>query len=175
VIAASLLAMLITPAPAVAANAAGFEITYPKQRLPAPGFSLPDLTTATVSTGDFPGKVVLVHFWATFCVPCVGEMPELELLWQEYREQGLVVLGIAADRGDERLVHEFAEKAGLTFPVLLDPDGRVRNAYEVVALPMSYLIGRDGRISARAIGSREWNGPGGRELIETQLDLAAGQ
>jgi hypothetical protein len=96
-------------------------------------------------------------------------MPALETLWQRYRERGLVVLAIAADRGDSRVVSDFAVNTGVSFPVLLDPDGVVRNRYEVVALPMSYLVGRDGRFSGRIMGTRDWNGPAGREVIETLL------
>jgi len=148
----------------------GFEITAPKQRLTAPGFRLPDLAGGPVSLEDFHGKAVLVHFWATFCVPCRHEMPDLETLWQEYRERGLVILGIAADRGSVDLVRDFSEQAGITFPVLRDADGLVRNRYEVMVLPVSYLIGRDGRISGRAIGSQAWNSPQGRRAIEAMLE-----
>jgi peroxiredoxin len=146
-----------------------FEITSPKQRLMAPVFELPDLAASPVSLQDFRGKVVVAHFWATFCVPCLHEMPELESLWQQYRDQGLVIVGIAADRGDVAVVREFSEKNGLTFPVLHDADGLVRNRYEVMALPMSYVIGRDGKISGRAIGGQAWNSPGGRRVIEDLL------
>ena len=147
----------------------GFEITAPKQRLAAPGFRLPDLAARRVSLEDFHGKVVLAHFWATFCVPCRHEMPGLETLWQEYREQGLVILGIAADRGSVEVVRDFSEQSGITFPVLHDAEGLVRNRYEVIALPMSYVIGRDGKISGRAIGSQDWNSPAGRRVIEALL------
>jgi len=155
---------------ATAGEALSFDINYPGERLPAPGFTLTSLAGKRSSLDDYHGKVVLAHFWATFCIPCVREMPELESLWQEYREQGLVVLGIAADRGSESVVREFAGKTGVTFPILLDPDGTVRNRYEVVALPMTYLIGRDGKISARMIGAREWTIPEGRAILERLLE-----
>lgn len=157
------------PVVAAAEESTGFDVTYPKQRLPAPGFQLPDLAAAVVSLEQYRGKLVLVHFWATFCAPCVKEMPDLEALWQRYLEQDLVVLAIATDRSDNGAVHEFVKKTGVTFPVLLDPDGVVRNRYEVVGLPTSYLIGRDGKISGRAIGTRIWNGTEGRKVIEAQL------
>lgn len=158
---------------AAAETTAEFDVSYPRQRLPAPVFRLPDLAASEVSLEQYRGKVVLVHFWATFCVPCVKEMPDLEALWQRYLGQDLVVLAIAADRGSHEPVLEFVDNSGVTFPVLLDPDGVVRNQYEVVALPTSYLIGRDGKISGRVIGSRVWNGVEGRKIIEAQL--AAGE
>jgi peroxiredoxin len=152
-----------------AAQPVEFEMSFPRQRLPAPAFTLSDPENSPYSLDEYRGKVILLHFWATFCAPCLEEMPALETLWQRYRERGLVVLAIAADRGDSRVVSDFAVNTGVSFPVLLDPDGVVRNRYEVVALPMSYLVGRDGRFSGRIMGTRDWNGPAGREVIETLL------
>lgn len=162
---------LLLAATVSATESRGFELTYPKQRQLAPGFQLPDLAAETVSLDSYGGQVMLVHFWATFCAPCIKEMPELEALWLDYREQGLVVIGIAADRGNAGVVRGYVEKAGVSFPVLLDQAGKVRNLYEVVGLPMSYLIGRDGRFSARAIGSRDWNSEAGRAVIESLLGM----
>jgi cytochrome c biogenesis protein CcmG/thiol:disulfide interchange protein DsbE len=156
--------------PAADADAGpGFAFDAPRERLVAPDFRLPDLGEAPTALEDYRGKVVLLHFWATFCTPCLKELPALESLWRRYRERGLVILGVAADRGRADLVRKFADTAGVTFPVLLDPEGMVRNRYEVVALPMSYLIGRDGRFSARMLGSREWQDPQASDLIESLL------
>jgi len=163
------------PAGVTAEEAAPFDFTYPKQRLEAPAFQLQDLNGNDVSLDAYRGKVILVHFWATFCIPCLGEMPVLESLWQQYGGEGLVILGIAGDRGNTEIVREFAEKTGVSFPVVHDSDGRVRNQYEVAALPTSYLVGRDGKMSGRAIGTRSWDEPGGREIIETLLATGAAQ
>jgi peroxiredoxin len=150
---------------------AGTEFAFdaPRERLPAPGFRLPDLQGVPAGLEDYRGKVVLLHFWATFCSPCLEELPALESLWRRYRGRGFVIVGIAADRGDADVVREFADRTGISFPVLLDAEGAVRNRYEVVALPMSYLIGRDGRFSARVLGAREWQGPEPGALIESLL------
>ena len=163
------------PAGVTAEETAPFDFTYPKQRLKAPAFQLQDLSGNDVSLEMYRDKVVLVHFWATFCIPCLGEMPVLESLWQEYGGEGLVILGVAGDRGDTEIVREFAEKTGVSFPVVHDADGRVRNQYEVAALPTSYLVGRDWKISGRAVGTRSWDEPGGREVIETLLATRATQ
>jgi peroxiredoxin len=162
-------ACLVIPAAVTATQPVVFEISYPRQRLPAPDFSLPDLENRSFSLADFRGKLVLIHFWATFCAPCLEEMPDLQALWQRYREQGLVVLGVAADRGNMRGVRDFARKSGVSFPVLLDPEGQVRNRYEVQALPMTYLVGHDGKLSGRVMGIRDWNGPAGRKAVEAEL------
>ena len=162
--------LVLMSAGVTAEEAEPFEFTYPKQRRIAPAFQLPDLNGKIVSLEAYQGKVVLVHFWATFCVPCLEEMPVLESLWQEYGREGLVILRIAGDRGNTDIVREFAEKTGVSFPVVHDQDGRVRNQYEVVALPTTYLVGRDAKISGRAIGTRSWDEPGGRAVIEALLD-----
>ena len=166
---------VVVPAGVMADEVAPFDVTYPKQRLEAPAFQLQDLNGNDVSLDAFRGKVILVHFWATFCIPCLGEMPVLESLWQEYGGEGLVVLGIAGDRGDTGVVREFAEKTGVSFPVVHDSDGQVRNQYKVAALPTTYLVGRDGKISGRAIGTRSWDEPGGRTVIETLLHTKGSQ
>ena len=165
-----LLLPAVMPAGSWAEEAAAFDITYPKQRLEAPAFRLPDLNGQVVSLQAYRDKLVLLHFWATFCAPCLEEMPALESLWQEYGRDGLVILGIAGDRGNTDRVREFATKTGVSFPVVHDQDGRIRNRYEVLALPTTYLVGRDGKISGRAIGARPWSDPGGREVIESLLD-----
>ncbi|VAX09940.1 hypothetical protein MNBD_GAMMA26-1478 [hydrothermal vent metagenome] len=131
-------------------------VTIPKIRMEAPNFTLPDLDGHEVQLSDFKGKVVLLNFWATWCIPCREEMPDMQSLWEQTKDQGFVILAVAADRGDKEQVEAFTQKLALTFPILLDPSGDVRNRYEVAALPMSYLIGRDGKISGRVIGSKAW-------------------
>ena len=145
------------------------EVQRPRVRLPAPAFTLPSLDGGRVRLADFRGKVVLLNFWATWCRPCREEMPSLEALWADYRDRPFIVLAVTADRGSLRPVREFVRRHGLDFPVLLDADGAVRNRYEVYALPMTYLIGRDGRISGRAPAARDWNGPAARRLIDQLL------
>jgi peroxiredoxin len=163
------LACAAATAVAHAREPAGFGITPPRERVTAPEFSLPALASRPVALGNYRGTVVLLHFWATFCRPCQDEMPALELLWQRYREDGLIILGVAADRGGIGAVRDFAAQAGLSFPILHDESGAVRNRYEVQALPTSYVIGRDGKISGRAVGARAWNSPQAREYIESLL------
>ncbi len=174
---AAILLLLITCCPAagqaaplkVADPYAALEVQRPHVRLPAPDFTLPSLDGRRVSLADFRGKVVLLNFWATWCQPCREEMPSLQALWESYRDRSFAILAVAADRGSLRPVKKFADRHGLDFPVLLDADGRVRGRYEVYALPMSYLIGRDGRISGRVPAARDWNGAAARALIEHLL------
>lgn len=132
-------------------------VDVPKVRLPAPAFTLSRLKDGEARLKDYKGKVVLLNFWATWCAPCREEMPAMQTLWERYREQGFVIVAVAADRAGRKPVVSFVNKLALSYPILLDPEGDVRNRYEVVGLPMSYLIGRDGKISGRVIGVREWD------------------
>ncbi|NOZ09754.1 MAG: TlpA family protein disulfide reductase [Gammaproteobacteria bacterium] len=148
---------------------AALNITVPKQHISAPNFHLQDINGREINLSDYRGKLVLVNFWATFCAPCRHEMPALESLWLKFKDDGFVVLAVAADRGKETVVSTYIRSGGFTFPVPLDPEGIVRNTYEVKALPMTYLIGRDGKFLGRALGARDWAGADGQALIRLLL------
>jgi peroxiredoxin len=144
-------------------------VDVPKVRLEAPALALDRLDGGKAGLTDFTGKVVLLNFWATWCAPCREEMPAMQRLWERYREQGLVIVAVSADKGERKKVVSFVDKLALGFPILLDPEGDVRNRYEVVGLPMSYLIGRDGKISGRVIGITRWDSPEAFALVEHLL------
>jgi len=143
-----------------------FGVQQPQTTHNAPLFSLQALNNSGKHRlSDERGKVVLLHFWATWCVACRHEMPQIEALWRKYRDRGLVVLGVNVDRGNRPSVRAFVQKRNLSFPFVLDPDGNVRNQYEVRALPTSYLINRKGTIIGRIIGERNWASPEAQSLI----------
>jgi len=123
----------------------------------APAFTLDTLGGRRFALTDLRGRVVLLNFWATWCHACREEMPSLERLQRRLGERGLSVVAVAVDRGSARGVRRFTAGYGVSFPVPLDPEGRVRRAYEVTALPLSYIIGRDGRIIGRVFGARKWD------------------
>lgn len=120
----------------------------------APDFSLRDLSGRTVRLSDHRGKVVLVNFWATWCVPCRVELPHLERLHRQYAAQGLVVLGVSIDGPDSAAeVDPQARRYGLTFPVLMDQDTRVVALYNPKkTAPFTVIIGRDGAVARRREG-----------------------
>ena len=135
-----------------------------------PVFTLQTLDGRTVTLEEHAGAVVILNFWATWCQPCTVEMPALEALWREYRERGLVVLGVSEDRGAPRaLIEPYVRNLGLTFPILLDPDVATGQAWRVTALPATFLIRPGGEVAAMALGAREWNSAPMRALIETLL------
>lgn len=121
-----------------------------------------------LSLADLRGKVVVVNFWASWCLECRPEMPMLEGLHRELASRGLAIIGINA-REDEQAVGRYATELGLTFPLLLDPGGKTNRLYGVIGFPTTFVIGRDGRAVAFAVGPRDWGGSSARALIEGLL------
>ncbi len=144
-------------------------LTFPKERKVAPDFKLVLLDGNSISLSSFKGKVVLLNFWATFCSPCRKEMPALETLWKKYKKQGLVVIAVSIDRSDQQHVQRYVQNAKLSFPVGIDTSKSIQRNYEVKALPITYIIGRDGKFIARAIGERHWANKTGLSYFENLL------
>ena len=140
---------------------------YPSGWRPPP-FAAGTAAGQKVSLADFEGRVVLLNFWATWCSSCLREMPGFEQVHREYAAAGLTVLGVNIQE-DEQAIQGYGHKLGLSFPLVLDVNGKISRAYGVLGLPSTYLIGRDGRPVALAVGSREWESPPARALIEALL------
>ncbi len=142
-------------------------VDYPSGTRP-PTFSGGTLEGRQVSLTELRGKVIIVNFWASWCRECRPEMPMLERLHREYAARGLVIIGINAREGREE-VGRYATELGLTFPLVLDPEGTTTVLYGVIAIPTTFVVGRDGRAVAFAVGPREWAGAAARTLIEALL------
>lgn len=116
----------------------------------------PDFQTTTpsgepVSLKEYRGKVVLLTFWATWCEPCKKEMPEIQAAYEAHKEEGLTVLAVNFGEKAEE-AQAFADKMGLTFPVLLDRKINIAEQYGVVSLPVTFFIDRNGIIRERVFG-----------------------
>ena len=111
----------------------------------APDFTLAGLEDSRFTLSDFRGHYVLLNFWATWCPPCLAEMPELQAYYRDYRSKGFILLGIDVQE-DAATVSAFLEKRGFDFPVALDMTGAVHAQYGVNALPLSVLVGPNGEI-----------------------------
>lgn len=112
---------------------------------PAPDFSLPDKSGSSVSLDDFDGQVVLLNFWASWCGPCREEMPLLVELHQRYEALGFTMLGINVEE-DSSAADNFLRTVPVSFPILYDRQNSVSKLYDVIAMPSTVLIGRDGRV-----------------------------
>jgi len=125
----------------------------------APDFQLPALTGPPVELSALRGHLVLVNFWATWCAPCVAEMPSLDRLHRRLRDEGLVVLAVAVDE-DADVLRRWVEARRLTLAILHDPRGRdVAARYGVSGYPVSFLVDRDGRVLENYVGPVEWDDP----------------
>ena len=114
----------------------------------APPFDLTLFNQESLSLADLDGKVVVLNFWASWCPPCRFEMPDFEAAWKEYRDEGVVFVGIAVSDSEED-ARSFAEETGVTYPIGLDGEGVTSVAYEVTSLPTTVFIDREGRIARR--------------------------
>lgn len=130
-------------------------VHFPKAR-PSPDFLLPDLKGNVVRLSDLRGKVRLLNFWATWCPPCVKEMPSLERLYRRFRTRPFEVIAVSMDVGGVKPVREFIEKGKFTFRVLHDAKGRTEKPFGLRGLPISYVIDHRGRMVAGAIGAQNW-------------------
>ena len=142
-------------------------VGHPPHTTP-PHFGGGTIDGAQLSMTDLRRKVVLVNFWASWCLECRPEMPVLERLHREFAPRGLAIVGINA-REKRATVRQYANDLGLTFPLVLDPAGTINASYGVIGLPTTFLVARDGRAVAFAVGPRDWGGSAARALIEALL------
>ena len=115
-------------------------------------FTLTDLKGATWHLADLKGKVVLVNFWATWCPPCRKEMPDLQALYDKYKDQGFVVLSISDEEAAK--VAPFIAERKISYPVLLDPGRKVNEAFVVEGIPKSFVYNREGMLVSQSIDMR---------------------
>ena len=138
---------------------------------PAPRVPFHGANGAPVSLDDFAGQVVLVNFWATWCAPCVHEMPSLDRLQQDLGGDDFQVVAISVDQGGEDQVRRFFQSQGLSdLEVYTDPSGRVAAAFGTPGLPTTVVIGRYGSWLGTLVGPADWAGPDARALLRHFLD-----
>jgi peroxiredoxin len=141
------------------------DLIRPSRQKVAEDFTLKTSGGGPFRLSDHRGKAVLVNFWATWCAPCREEMPAMERLYQRHRDRGLVLVAISLD-ADPSVVPSYVKASKLTFSIALDPGAEVANKYGVRALPSSFVIDRQGTMTALALGPRAWDNDAAHSLVE---------
>jgi cytochrome c biogenesis protein CcmG, thiol:disulfide interchange protein DsbE len=159
------LAWIFASADRAGVSTAG-EIPAPREGFLAPDFSLQTPEGETVSLSELRGQAVLVNLWATWCPPCRAEMPAIQKLYDEYKDQGFMVLAVNMTYQDNpQSVLPFTRENNLTFPILLEETGEMARKYELRSLPSSFFVNRDGIIQEVVIG-----GPMSEALLRTRIE-----
>ena len=145
----------------------------------APEFTFPSLTRGELSLSDYDDHVVLINIWATWCLPCREEMPSMQRLYDAFEGEDFEILAVSVDApagqqdasgypgGD---LGAFAHEYGLTFPILHDPSGSIRQTYLTTGVPESFVVAKGGVIGKKIAGPTEWDLPVNQELIRRLLD-----
>jgi peroxiredoxin len=139
----------------------------------APTLDLPALKGGLVRLDELRGKVVLVNFWATWCGPCLMEMPSMERLYREFADEEFEILAISSDFEGAAVVKPYVDRLRLTFPILLDFGLQINDRYKVTGIPTSVIVDRDGVITHKFFGSRDWDSPDSHRLIRQLLRARA--
>lgn len=140
-------------------------IPAPKEGFLAPDFTLQTLDGQVYTLSELQGRPLLINFWATWCPPCQAEMPAMQRIYQQYQDQGFLILAVNATHQDTKsAILAFSREYRLTFPILLDTDGVVSQQYLVHAFPSSYFVDSQGIITEVVIG-----GPMAEALLATRV------
>lgn len=146
------------PVAVVLALTPGEGMTPLADRPVAPAFELKDVDGKLHRLSDYEGKVLVVNFWATWCPPCRAEMPSMQRAWQQLQRDDIEMIAINVGE-DEDTIFEFTASYPVEFPLLLDQESTVIDAWGVKGLPTTYVVDTRGRMVYRAIGGREWDDP----------------
>lgn len=137
------------------------------------GVQAPEFTSCCyrgreLSLAGLRGMVVLLSFWTTWCTECRKDMPALEQLHRDFGRAGLRVVGMNIREG-QKAIDAYADALGITFPLLSDRRGRIQAAYGVLGTPTTFVIDREGRAVALAVGGRPWGSARGRSFVQQLL------
>lgn len=135
---------------------------------PVPDFHLRLLDGASVSLASYRGRVLVLNFWASFCVPCVQETPALNALAQKFPAHRVVVLGVSIDQ-DPVAYQTFLSRYHISFPTALDPSEDLMHRYGTQLIPETYIIGPDGRLARKLVSVADWTAPAMESYIRSLL------
>jgi cytochrome c biogenesis protein CcmG, thiol:disulfide interchange protein DsbE len=145
------------------------------------GSKAPDFRATTIdgvprtkTIADYKGQIVLLNVWATWCLPCRTEMPSIEALHDRFGARGLKVVAVSIDNpGTEDAIRQFRDQYGLTFEILHDASGKIKQDYQTTGVPETFVIGRDGVIRKKVIAADNWDSPANRALFAELLGVPA--
>lgn len=138
---------------------------------PLPDFTLPDLQGRMVQLSTLRGKVVFINVWATWCKPCIDEMPTIQRLYNRLHERGLEVLAVSIDSQGALIVAPFMRDHQLTFRALFDPKSTIQRLYGSTMVPTSFIVDKNGLLVETILGAREWDNS--QMLVRFERLLAA--
>ncbi len=122
----------------------------------APSFTIRTDTGKTMGPEAFPGKVLILNFWASWCAPCVEEMPSLDSLQKRFAGQGVTILGVSIDT-DAKAYRQFLSKTPVSFETAMETANRINVDYGTLQVPETYIIDRSGKVIKKIIGKETWN------------------
>ncbi|WKZ31704.1 MAG: TlpA disulfide reductase family protein [Thermodesulfobacteriota bacterium] len=128
-------------------------------------FELPDLSGKTHKLSDFKGKAIFLNFWATWCKPCEEEMPSMQVLSDNLASFPFVIVAVSIDNDSPENVRKFVEKYDLTFPVLHDRKGKIKEIYKTTGVPETFIIDQNGVIAEKVRGPRDWTEPSSTRML----------
>ncbi len=140
-----------------------------REGMSAPSFTLPRLSGGSLVLEEMKGKLVFLNFWVTWCSPCREEMPSMERLYNRFRDHGLEILAVSVDQEGKETVSSFQENYQLSFPILLDPEGKVNRLYQTTGFPETFLIDPHGNVIIKIVGPRDWDDPESIAFIQSHL------
>ncbi len=141
----------------------------------AADFKLETLDGTTVSLESLRGKVVFLNVWATWCEPCREEMPSMQTLYDNFKgNKDFVMLAVSQDTKGRAAVAPYVAKNGYHFTILLDPENKIGETYDVSGVPETFIIDRKGQIVAHHMGAFDWSRPDVKDALQQLLDAKQG-
>jgi cytochrome c biogenesis protein CcmG, thiol:disulfide interchange protein DsbE len=134
----------------------------------APNFEIRTDDGRTLTRSNFGGKLLVLHFWATWCPPCVTEFPSLSAFQKQFASQGVVVLGVSVDQ-NAKAYRDFLKRMDLSFVTARDPDARISSNYGTFQFPETYIINQDGKVVEKIISNADWMDPERVSVIKALL------
>ena len=171
VLSAAVYIWLASPDSAPASRMGGFaNYVEAKELKPVPAIRFMDASGRVMTLEDFRGRAVVLNLWATWCTPCVAEMPTLDRLQQKLGEEDASVLALSIDRGGQEAVKEFYAKTGVSnLKVFVDPTMRAQSDIGILGLPTTLIIDREGRERGRLVGPAEWDDEAAVDLVRRAM------